>query len=854
MAIVITLVSQNAQSLYFGSHAMQMKDNILSGYKDELKNRAELIEQHIKNQYLLSEKKLKDDISQRVLEAHQIAQSLYNTYHGKKSENELKSLIISALRDIRFHSNRGYYFIDDTDGNCILYPIRPDLEGKNILTIQDANKKYVVKDFINIALAYGSGFSEYATYKYKFEEDATRYKKIAYVKIFEPYHWILGTGEYLDDVENDTKKDIAQNISKLKISQKTSFINIFEVNNFKGGANFATMVASLHEEELINNKIDSSIQDIDGKEYIKESLDFINNYGAGFVTYKDKKPNSDEILHKLMYVKLLKDWNWVIATGIELGELDFAINENKTKMLILKKINQHRAFISFSIVFVLLVIASLFISKKINIEIEKIKVFFKKAVLHKEKIDTTKFYLEDFKTLATLANDMLEKINLQQEELQNANEKLEFSVVTKTEELLNLNYFLEEKNQELQKNYFTDTLTGLENRNSFLKELTNAKNPIAFIFDIDGFKNINDFYGTSSGDKLLIEIANFMRNYAQTHGMLPYRLSSDEFLLFLDKNIDKDFLHVSIKNFMEVFLKEEFYDSANKNRLHIDLTCGAVFGGENLLGKADIALNYAKKKKLSFAIYDEQNPHMNTHKHNIYWRDKIQWAISEDLVVPFFQPIVDVREKHVKKYEALIRIKDADDIIAPYSFLGVAKETKQYLSLTKIMIEKSFAKFSKTDIEFSINISLQDIEDAQLLEFLTKKIDEYAVGGQLILEILESEDIIQSEKFLPFVSLMRKKGVKFALDDFGSGYSNFAFLLKMHPKYLKIDGSLIKAIAYDENSYNIVKTITLFAKQMNATIIAEFVENEKIVEILKDFDIHLMQGYHFAPPSENIEI
>lgn len=243
---------------------------------------------------------------------------------------------------------------------------------------------------------------------------------------------------------------------------------------------------------------------------------------------------------------------------------------------------------------------------------------------------------------------------------------------------------------------------------------------------------------------------------------------------------------------------------------------------------------------------------MNKHKQNIYWREKIQWAIENDRVIPYFQPIVDVDNQKTRKYEALIRIQDEDNIITPYAFLEVSKETKQYAMLTRIMIEKTFAKFSGTDIEFSINISILDIEDDTTVNFLIQKLEEYKVGKQVILEILETEEIINSDKFLPFVDLIRSHDVRLALDDFGSGYSNFSFLLKFPPKFLKVDGSLVKRVKDDKNSYNIVKTIVMFAHEINSNIVAEFVEDEETVQVLKDLGVNLMQGYHFSAPKEDI--
>ena len=138
------------------------------------------------------------------------------------------------------------------------------------------------------------------------------------------------------------------------------------------------------------------------------------------------------------------------------------------------------------------------------------------------------------------------------------------------------------------------------------------------------------------------------------------------------------------------------------------------------------------------------------------------------------------------------------------------------------------------------------------MNYLISLIDHHRVGSRLILELLESEEILASEKFLPFVRDMKALGVRFALDDFGSGYSNFAFVFKIAPSFIKIDGSLVKNITHDKSAYSVVQAIVAFAKEVDAEVIAEFVENKEIVDVLQNCGIHLMQGYYFSIPSANL--
>lgn len=846
------VILRSSEHMLLDSSTKDIQENIINNYKDELKNRIEIVEKFIEQKQKNVRTKLKNDIRSRVNEAYGLASKIYKEYKGKKSDKEIKKMILAALRDIRFNDGRGYFFIDDTSGNCVLYPLRPELEGKNILHLQDSNKKYVINDIVNLASTQSEGFISYFTYRYKYEKDDKRYEKITYVKSFEPFHWVIGTGEYLMDIENEVKKDIANIVNAIKIANNTSYIQIYEIHNFAGGDDFATMVANANRPDLCGEKISSNVVDSDGKPYRQEILNIVNQQKEGFVTYKYQKLNSKDISDKIVYVKKIPYWNWVLATGEYLDKLDIVTQNNIQKLRQGQDKNRKLTWIFVIGLFVILLLLSLLISKKIAFESGKITEFFKRAASKKEHIDIEKFKIDEFKSLASFANEMVQTIQKEQYKLESLNAQLEINIQEKTLELKALNTYLQEKNQELEEHYYTDSLTTLYNRNKFVDDLKTCNGITIALFDIDGFKNINDFYGTKVGDDLLKSLALVLHDFAQKNDAFAYRLSSDEFLLcFEEKNVDT--VVTKCQSFSQNLSQKSFYDESKKIRLSTSMTFAIATGSENVLEKADLALTYARTNNMPFAIFNEENPHMNTYRHKMYWREKIQWAIDNNLIEPFFQPIVNIQNKNERKFEALMRIIDGDEIISPAMFLEIAKETKQYTALSRTMILKTFQKFANCECEFSINIAMEDIKNEETIQYLKDMVVKYGVGRRLILEILETEDIISSAKFMPFVEEMRNLGLRFAIDDFGSGYSNFGVLVKMSPKFLKIDGDLVKEIHKNEKSYHIVHTIVNFAEHIGATVIAEFVENEQLANLLAQMGVKHMQGYHFAPPTKELE-
>ena len=167
------------------------------------------------------------------------------------------------------------------------------------------------------------------------------------------------------------------------------------------------------------------------------------------------------------------------------------------------------------------------------------------------------------------------------------------------------------------------------------------------------------------------------------------------------------------------------------------------------------------------------------------------------------------------------------------------------------MIKKSFEYFSDHTCEFSINLTMEDILNEEINSFLFSLLEKHHIGSRVVFEIVESESIQNYETVSEFIKKLKSYGSKIAIDDFGSGYSNFEYILKLNVDYLKIDGSLIKNIVSDTNAKIVVSTIVEFAKKLGIKTIAEFVENEAIFQVMQELEIDYSQGYYFqAPKSE----
>ena len=315
------------------------------------------------------------------------------------------------------------------------------------------------------------------------------------------------------------------------------------------------------------------------------------------------------------------------------------------------------------------------------------------------------------------------------------------------------------------------------------------------------------------------------------------------------------FISESLKLFKE---KSIFVEKENLE-LYVSVTLGISIAQEDPIKTSIIALNKAKKTNNLLFVYNTEIDTQETIKNSIYWREKIKEAILNKNVVPFFQAIYN-RELYVIKYEALIRIKDFDEngkeiFYLPYLFLDTAFKTKQYLALASLMFSKIVSILPNTDKMISFNISFDDILNYEFMEMIDKNLDTLDIENRskLVFEVLETDSISEYEILEDFVNRYRKQGIQIAIDDFGSGYSNFAHILKIKPDYIKIDGSLIKNITDDKNALEMVKSIIDFSKALNIKLVAEFVHSKEVLEKLIDLDVDEFQGFYLGRPEPKIE-
>lgn len=407
---------------------------------------------------------------------------------------------------------------------------------------------------------------------------------------------------------------------------------------------------------------------------------------------------------------------------------------------------------------------------------------------------------------------------------------------------------VENKTVQLRGQLYTDTLTGCPNRIRLLEDLADAEDGILLIVNVDGFQQINDFYGHIAGDHVLCSLSETLKEITGTQpDMTVYKLSGDEFAVFTSHSIGY--------NSFELFLRglgdrieniPIYYEDA---KIKIQVTIGATVNIQDGMEKADIALKTARLKHKPFMIYDGSLNIEGQYHQNMQWVHRLTAAIESDRIIPYYQPIFDNKTGAVVSYECLIRLIEKDgNVLGPLHFLEISKKARLYTRLTRIMVEKSCRHFSGTKDHFSINLSVDDMLDENTVSFITEQVKAHGIQEQITFEILESVGIENYSEVLNFINKMKTLGCRFAIDDFGSGYSNFDHLLQLKIDYIKIDGSLIRNLHTDTNATSIIEAIVYFAHKRQLLCIAEFVHNSEVYEIVKGLGIDRSQGFFLGEP------
>lgn len=408
-----------------------------------------------------------------------------------------------------------------------------------------------------------------------------------------------------------------------------------------------------------------------------------------------------------------------------------------------------------------------------------------------------------------------------------------------------------EKTVELVQQAVTDDLTGVFNRKKLTMCLARPGRKILMMLDVDNFDNINVTYGYNSGDIILKKIAQFLKENLHPDALL-FRLGHDEFaFLFTSSTIEE--VKIYAKEIQKLILQQP----VDYEEILVRFTATIVLaeGDSDLL--KDVHLGFNRTRKIGKNRIGIYKPDIELERHQKHIQKCIYTlsdAIKKQHIVPFFQPIVNNKTNKIEKYECLARIVNDDGVMTPNKFIEAAELSGMLPDITRIMVEKSFDYFKDKSEEFSINISEVDLNDNYLVDFLKEKTVKFSINpNRVVLEVLEGISASGAQKSLEQLLILKDYGFQLAIDDFGAQNSNFERVHTLKVDYIKIDGSFIKQIDTDLNSFHIAKTIADFSKNIGAKVIAEYVHSESVYKKVLELGIDYSQGYYFSEPLPKIK-
>ena len=420
-----------------------------------------------------------------------------------------------------------------------------------------------------------------------------------------------------------------------------------------------------------------------------------------------------------------------------------------------------------------------------------------------------------------------------QSRLENYSQDLERDVAKKTE--------------ELEYRYYHHALTQLPNRHRLIEDIKVMGTINIALFNLDKFQEFNDYFGEELGNIAIQQVAKFLEKSTPESCKL-YHVTGDEFALLSNKvRIKEEFIE-GIRGLQKELNAKEFKYGEEIYILMVSV--GIASSSDNQLACADIALKAAKKHHSGLAIYTVSMEMEKNYQNNLHCSKVLVHAMEHDRIVPFYQPIASlVDEKLPFRYEGLVRMIDADGkIIPPVQFLDIAKRLRLYPQLTKTMFYKILQTIQSEELAISINISVEDMNNNEIVKMIINALNSFEYNHFITFEILETEALENYSDIQVFIDSVRAHGAKVAIDDFGSGYSNFSHILNMQVDYIKIDASLISRIDVDKNSQIMVETIVKLAKQLHIETVAEYVSSEEIYDIVKALGVDWAQGYWLGKP------
>ncbi|MDW6005331.1 bifunctional diguanylate cyclase/phosphodiesterase [Vibrio mangrovi] len=769
-----------------------LRAELLNTQREKIREQVRYVIRKVRTERFLSEAKLKDHAKQRVYEAYHVAHYIYNSNQGKPKA-EIVHLITDALRPLHFFNERGYFFIFTQQGISVMNGLRPELEGTSILDLQDSRGTYFIRNFIKKFEHSQEGFYQWWFQK-PGQSNQQDFQKIGFAKTFEPYHWYIGTGEYVTAFENALKKEILEWISEYEYGEGGYFFIID-----KQGTLLAHHYNDFLGPELtVGKKIDDSLR--------QQILAQVRN-GGGYIRYQKPLTVDGKIsLEQVSYVTEIKGWDWIVGTGFYSQVYEKYLSSQAHQLSQYKKQSLAKLSTLGIVSILLLIVVSLYVSHLIA------------------------------RRFNTFQQRIVDDVN----ELENSKDKMEFMALHDALTGLPNRLSLQKKIQE--------------SINLSKKHGTHAA--IMFV-DLDDFKHINDLHGHATGDQLLCSISRQFESVLEETDLVA-RFGGDEFIFccadLQGTDEAREKAEIIRRLFDEQFVIGGKILSVGCS-IGISMYPDDSDDPAALIRKADIVLYHSKAiKKGQILFYDQ---HINEQVQlDLNIHHELQRALINQEFSVCYQPQIEANRHRLVSVEALIRWNNPRlGNVPPAKFIETAEETGLIHDIGLFVFRRACEEIYRLSpnghnaVQLSVNVSPTQLVTPHFPEQLAEICSEIGIHTHRItLEITENILINKLETAIPILNQLRVHGFGISLDDFGTGYSSLSYINNLPLTEIKIDRCFIDRMLNNQQSNMLVKMIIGIGKFSGMTVVAEGVETQEQYEQLIEYHCDLVQGFYFDRP------
>ncbi|MDC0610703.1 EAL domain-containing protein [Vibrio sp.] len=782
----------------FNANVEALRSSFIDVEESMVEQKINYIQKQIEYNHNNVSTELRDAVKARVEDAYQIASQIYKA-HTDEPEDVLKQHIIDILRPFRFFDNRGYYFIFTMDGTSVMHPLVPNIEGTNQIGAIDLKGTPILKEHIALVKEHGASFYHW-WYPMPGKPLNVQFEKIGYAKEFKPFNWMIGTGEYVKNYEQIMKTSTIKWFSQFVHNVNSVKSNPTYLLMDNSGQVIAATDVNFLSKELFN--IELPHQSLNWSNFKHQTSSTVKL--EGLLSFEGGKTLTIGQSH-IIY-RPLPYWGWSIITTIPNAYFENLL-KNRFEQLKSQQSDDLLNLVYFSVLFSIIVLSvSLYIGRLVQKRIIRLQ-----ANIH-----------------------------------------------------AHINELEEAKNQ-MQYMAMRDELTTLPNRATLVKrvdsEIAQAKKTgdmVVIVFvDLDDFKKINDKYGHSIGDQLLVKVAaEFEQRIEPTD--LVARFGGDEFVFCLSNLHSFEEARARIHNIKGVF--EQHYQLESL-RVKTGFSLGACafpndgLDAESLIKNADIALYRAKNHNRGDVVFYDENIN-NEIQYLISVEEHIHTAIVNEELSVVYQPQVELESLNVVGVEALVRWKNSHlGFVPPDVFISVAEDAGIIDNIGMFVFRRackeivSISPNGNDAVQLSVNISPKQILADRFVESLLSIMDEVGIDYHRVqLEITEGVLIKDFESVSDILNDLRNKQIGISLDDFGKGYSSLSYLNQLPINEIKIDKSFVHQMMDNATSRTLINSIFAMAKVSDLIVVAEGVETYEQMYELKQYQNCVAQGYYFDKP------